>query len=42
MFRISFGNLDHALRLVKIMTLKKHMSREGPIYTNHAGIHWHD
>jgi hypothetical protein len=26
MFIISFVNLDHALRLVKLMTLKKHMS----------------
>jgi hypothetical protein len=26
MFTISFVNLDHALRLVKIMTLNKNMS----------------
>jgi hypothetical protein len=26
MFTISFVHLDHALRLVKLMTLKKHMS----------------
>jgi hypothetical protein len=36
MFTISFVNLDHALRLVKLMTLKKHMSGEGPIFTNHV------
>jgi hypothetical protein len=36
MFTISFVNLDHALRLVKLITLKKHMSGEGPILTNHV------
>jgi hypothetical protein len=36
MFSISFVNLDHALRLVKLMTLKKHMLGEGPIFTNHV------
>jgi hypothetical protein len=36
MFTISFVNLDHALRLVKLMTLKNHMSREGLIFTNHV------
>jgi hypothetical protein len=36
MFTISFVNLDHALRLVKLMTLKNHMSREGLICTNHV------
>jgi hypothetical protein len=36
MFTISFVNLDHALRLVKLMTIKKHMSGEGPIFTNHV------
>jgi hypothetical protein len=36
MFTISFVNLDHALRLIKLMTLKKHMSGEGPIFTNHV------
>jgi hypothetical protein len=35
MFIISFVNLDHALRLVKLMTLKK-MSGEGPIFTDHV------
>jgi hypothetical protein len=35
MFTISFVNLDHALHLVKLMTLKKHMLGEGPIFTNH-------
>jgi hypothetical protein len=36
MFKISFVNLDHTLRLVKLITLKKHMSGEGPIFTNHV------
>jgi hypothetical protein len=36
MFAISFVNLDHALRLVKLMTIKKHMSGEGPLFTNHV------
>jgi hypothetical protein len=36
MFTISFLNLDHAFHLVKLMTLKKHMSGEGPIFTNHV------
>jgi hypothetical protein len=36
MFTISFVNIDHALRLVKLTTLKKHMSGEGPIFTNHV------
>jgi hypothetical protein len=36
MFTISFVNLDHALRLIKLMTLKKHMSGEGLIFTNHV------
>jgi hypothetical protein len=36
MFTISFVNLDHALRLVKLMTLNKHMWGEGPIFTNHV------
>jgi hypothetical protein len=36
MFTISFVNLDHALRLVKLMTLKKYMSGEGSIFTNHV------
>jgi hypothetical protein len=36
MFTISFGNLDHDLRLVKLMTLKKYMLGEGPIFTNHV------
>jgi hypothetical protein len=35
MFTIRFVNLDHALCLVKLITLKKNMSREGPIFTNH-------
>ena len=37
MFTISFVNLDLALRLVKLVTLKEHMSGEGPNFTNHAG-----
>jgi hypothetical protein len=36
MFTICFVNLDHALRLVKLMTLKKHILGEGPIFTNHV------
>jgi hypothetical protein len=36
MFTISFVSFDHALRLVKLMTLEKHMSGEGPIFTNHV------
>jgi hypothetical protein len=36
MFTISFVNLDHALRLVQLKTLKKHMSGEGLIFTNHV------
>jgi hypothetical protein len=36
MLTISFVNFDHALRLVKLMTLKKYMSGEGPIFTNHV------
>jgi hypothetical protein len=36
MFTISFVNLDHILRLVKLMTLKNHMFGEGPIFTNHV------
>jgi hypothetical protein len=36
MFTISFVNHDHALCLVKLMTLKKHMSGEGLIFTNHV------
>jgi hypothetical protein len=36
MFTISFVNLDHALCLVKLITSKKHMSVEGPIFTNHV------
>jgi hypothetical protein len=40
MFKISFVNLDHALRLVKLMTLKKNMSGEGPIFTNHVDNAW--
>jgi hypothetical protein len=36
MFTISFVNLDHALRLVKLMTLNKQMLGEGPILTNHV------
>jgi hypothetical protein len=36
MFTISFVNFDHALRLDTIMTLKRHMSGEGPIFTNHV------
>jgi hypothetical protein len=36
MFTISFVNLDLALRLVKLITLKKHMSGEGMIFINHA------
>jgi hypothetical protein len=36
MFTISFVHLDHVLRLVKLMTLKKHMLGEGPIFTNHV------
>jgi hypothetical protein len=36
MFTISFVNLDHALRLVELMTLKKNMLGEGPIFTNHV------
>jgi hypothetical protein len=38
MFTISFVNLDHALRLVKLMTLNKQMLGEGPILTNHEAI----
>ena len=30
-------NLDLALRLVKLMTLKEHMSGEAPNFTNNAG-----
>jgi len=37
MFTISFVNLDLALRLVKLMTLKEHMLGESPHFTNHAG-----
>jgi hypothetical protein len=40
MIAISFVNLDHALRLVKLMTLKKNMSGEGPIFTNHVDKAW--
>jgi hypothetical protein len=40
MFTISFVNLDHALRLVKLMTLKKNMSGESPIFTNHVDKAW--
>jgi hypothetical protein len=40
MFTISFVNLDHALRLVKLITLKKHMSGEDPIFTNHVDKAW--
>jgi hypothetical protein len=36
MFTISFVNLDHVLRFVKLMTLKKHMLGEGSIFTNHV------
>jgi hypothetical protein len=36
MFTISFVNLDHASRLVKLMTLKKYMLGEGLIFTNHV------
>jgi hypothetical protein len=36
MFTISFVNLDHALRLVKLMTLNKHVLGECPIFTNHV------
>jgi hypothetical protein len=36
MFTITFVNLDHALRLVKLMTINKHMSGECPIFTNHV------
>jgi hypothetical protein len=36
MYTISFRNLNHALHLVKLMTLKKNMSGEGPIFTNHV------
>jgi hypothetical protein len=36
MFTISFVNLEHDLRLVKLMTLKKHMSGERSIFTNHV------
>jgi hypothetical protein len=36
MFTIIFVNLDHALRLVKLMTIKKHMLGEGLIFTNHG------
>ena len=31
------ANFDLALRLVKLMTLKEHMSGEAPNFTNHAG-----
>src|SRR6185312_321653 len=31
------ANLDLALRLVKLMTLKDHMSGGAPNFTNHAG-----
>jgi hypothetical protein len=40
MFTINFVNLDHALRLVKLMTLNKNMSGEGPIFTNHVDKAW--
>jgi hypothetical protein len=36
MFIISFVNLYHALCLVKLITLNKNMSGEGPIFTNHV------
>jgi hypothetical protein len=36
MVTISFVNLDHALRLVNLMTLNKNISGEGPIFTNHV------
>jgi hypothetical protein len=36
MFTISFVNFDHALLLVKLMTLKKYMLGEGPIFTNYV------
>jgi hypothetical protein len=36
MFTISFVNLDHGSRLVKLINLKNHMSGEGPIFTNHV------
>jgi hypothetical protein len=36
MFTISFVNLDHAFHLVKLIFLKKHMSGEGSIFTNHV------
>jgi hypothetical protein len=31
-----FCKSQHALRLVKLMTLKKHMSGEDPTFTNHV------
>ena len=33
----NIANLDLALCLVKLMTLKEHMSGEAPNFTNHAG-----
>jgi hypothetical protein len=36
MVTISFVNLNHALRLVNLMTLNKNISGEGPIFTNHV------
>ena len=33
---VACANLDLALRLVKLMTLKEHMSGEAPNFTNHA------
>jgi hypothetical protein len=37
MFTISFEIFDFALHLVKLVTLKEHMSGEGPNFTNHVG-----
>ena len=36
MFTINFANLDLALRLVKLITLKEHMLGENVYFTNHA------
>jgi hypothetical protein len=37
MFAIRLANLGLALRLVKLVTLKEHLSGENPSFTNHAG-----
>jgi hypothetical protein len=36
MFTLSFVNLDHALNMVMLMILKKHILGEILIFTNHV------